>query len=603
MRIFYKKQYTFSKFYFLFVAICFNNFLYTNLDTTNVISEQEEADLDIFVSDDNRASVFSKLDRTETLYGKAALEYVLKNPLSKIEDLNIRQQAIKYLVDESLLFSQIEKELKQFKEGESELISFQETEDSIRKAALEEFFFKFKLLKRYNNSPAMLNIKQMIKVINLSFPLIEHLTLHYFLSEAFKKKFNIGCCGSDHKHEHDDEHDHKHKHASSLTIALYKSYNVVHLLFHCFGVKELIGHIYQKVTLIKELQKKLISISKCIKSLKNIYYLIFLHPEVYQAMSNYPNLDRLFGLGENSLDSQISKKFDQLFSLISQNTFKGNASVFSNYGAILAASNMIKEIQTELILSIKAIGELDAFASIAKLYKETQTTNQKYSFASYINSPTPIVDAKEFWNPMLSISNVNPEQFDLGIENPAHIIITGLNAAGKSTRLRSIALLILLGQTITIVPATFFSFTPFAKISTFIHHSDNLTTGDSLFTNEVNKANKLISDLKHLSKDQFCFIVFDELFKSTSFEQAQESALKLMDFISNFQNIVSITATHFPLLTTLEETKPEDFKNYNAQVFKDEEGNLNFVFKEGISNENDAFKVLNMRNIGFDWNK
>jgi len=569
-----------------------------------IISAQEETDLDLFSSNNNRSSVFSKLDRTETSCGKAALKDILRNPLLTIEDLTQRQDAIKELVTGSTLFEEINNELVQFRTGEAELHSFQEPEDPIRKAALDEFFFKSKLLKKYNKSSAALNVGQMLHMINLSFPLLEHLVLHFLISNAVKKKYNIGCCGSDHEHGHKS---HKH-HAppATTTVALYKAYNLVHLLIHCLGVKELIGHVYQKVNLIKELQKKLIAASACIKSLKKMHNIIAPHQIIHTSLPSYRHLEKLFLRNtDNQTDSDVSEKFAQLCTLLSRNTFTGAASCLSNYGAILSANTMLKEVQQELSEGLKAFGEIDAYMSIAKLYKQSQDSELKYSYANYITNPelkAPAVDVEGSWNPLMTTPVVNLEHFDLGITNPAHIIITGPNAAGKSTKLKSMTLLILLGQTITIVPATSFKFTPFAKISTFIQHADNLNTGDSLFTNEVNKANSLVSYLKNLPENEFCFIVFDELFTSTAFEYGQESAIKLMDYISNFKNTVSITATHFPLLTTLADTKPQDFKNFNAQVLKDEAGKLNFLFKEGISNEKEAFKVLGMRNIGFDWN-
>jgi len=586
--------------------MCISSTAETLTTISRIISTQEETDLDLFSSGGDRSSVFSKLDKTETMHGKTALKGILRNPLFNTQDLTERQEAIKELIENPLLFEEINRELQQFRMGETELNSFQEPEDPIRKAALDEFFFKSTLFKKYNNSSAALNVGQMLHMINLSFPLLEHLVLHFLISNAVKKKYNIGCCGSDHGHSHKSAKHHHHPDPATTTVTLYNAYNIVHLLIHCLGVKELIGHVYQKVNLIKELQKKLIATSKCIKSLQNIRTIVASHQKIHKSLPNYNNLEKLFTkTSDNQTESDVSEKFAQLCTLLSQNTFTGTSSWLSNYGAILSANNMIKDVQKELKDGLKAFGEVDAYMSIAKLYKQTQDSELKYSYASYITNPdlkAPAVAAEGFWNPLMVPSTVKAEHFDLGIINPAHMIITGANSAGKSTKLKSVVLLILLGQTITIVPATSLTFTPFAKISTFIQHADNLNTGDSLFTNEVNKANRLVSYLKNLPEDQFCFMVFDELFTSTAFEYGQESAIKLMDYISNFKNTLSITATHFPLLTTLADKKPENFKNYNAQVLKDDDGKLNFVFNEGISNEKEAFKVLGMRNIGFDWN-
>lgn len=595
MLTFYKKQTSFCTCSMLFISLSLPMFTNVTLCNQNpIISNQEEVDLDLF-SSSNPISVFSTLNRTQTLCGESAFKNMLKNPVSNTEILNNRQATIKELIHEISLSQKINNELKQFKKSELKFLSLQSQQDPIIKAALHEFFFKSQFLTKFNNHPLALNAHQLFQFTNLSFPLLEHLTLHFLISSAMKKKYKIGCCGSDHGHSHGHK---KHHHAppTQTALALYKVYNIIHLLIHCFGIKSLIGHAYQKIHLLKKLQQNLIATSQCIRSLNNIFNLISNHPSIYRSLLYYRDLETLFTGHDDT-----AKKFRQLISMLSKNTFLETPSSFSNYGLILAAYHLAQELKDVLDNAMKVIGEIDAYSSIATLYHEAQNTELKYSFAQYLTNLNPIIDIENLWNPLVASKSVILEKFDLGLFNPPHIIVTGPNAAGKSTTLKSVALLTLLSQTITIVPASSFKLTPFAKISTFIQHSDNLSTGDSLFTSELHKANNLISYLQTLPENQFCFIVFDELFKSTSFNYGQDSAVELMHYISTFKNTLSITATHFPLLTTLADTEPNHFKNYNAQVLKDDAKNLKFVLKEGKSNEQNAFNVLKKRNIRFAW--
>ena len=245
------------------------------------------------------------------------------------------------------------------------------------------------------------------------------------------------------------------------------------------------------------------------------------------------------------------------------------------------------------------MAEIDAYLAIATLYNDNQNSNTPYSFANYASNDMPFINAQAYWNPLIGRSQ-NTNCFSLGFKKPSVAIITGPNAAGKSTNLKSMALLALLAQTFTIVPASYLEFTPFAKIGTFINHIDS--AGSSLFTTELSKANMLIDTLNNkIAKSEFALIVFDELFKSTSPEQGQEKAYSLIKYLGNFKNSICIVSTHYAKLTILESENAAIFKNYTAQANQNDQGTMVFTLQEGCSLPSQSFDVLQAQGIQGIW--
>ena len=93
------------------------------------------------------------------------------------------------------------------------------------------------------------------------------------------------------------------------------------------------------------------------------------------------------------------------------------------------------------------------------------------------------------------------------------------------------------------------------------------------------------------------FIAIDEMFNGTSTKEAKAAAFSVAKHLGSFSNCMSVIATHFPLLTTLE-NDTDSFTNYKVSVTKTENG-LNYPYKLslGISDQHIALDIL--RQEGF----
>lgn len=175
-----------------------------------------------------------------------------------------------------------------------------------------------------------------------------------------------------------------------------------------------------------------------------------------------------------------------------------------------------------------------------------------------------------------------------------HLIITGPNAAGKSTYIKAIVSNVVLAQTIGFAHASSMRMTPFSKIHTQINIPD--CKGDeSLFQAEMRRC-KTALNLMHTSSSNHenVLLVFDEIFNSTNVVEGVAGAYAVLDKLASYKNARIILTTHYPYLTKL-----PDFKRYKMTAVIDGEGRIEYPYQitEGISHQYIALELLRNEDI------
>ena len=142
------------------------------------------------------------------------------------------------------------------------------------------------------------------------------------------------------------------------------------------------------------------------------------------------------------------------------------------------------------------------------------------------------------------------------------IIITGPNMAGKSALLRQTALITLLAQIGSFVPAESAHIGLVDKIFTRVGASDNISVGESTFMVEMNEAADILNNLSPRS-----LVLFDELGRGTSTYDGISIAWAIVEHIHEHKRARARTlfATHYHELNDMEESFPR-IKNYNVSV-------------------------------------
>ncbi|MGL5228215.1 MAG: DNA mismatch repair protein MutS [Bacteroidales bacterium] len=178
-----------------------------------------------------------------------------------------------------------------------------------------------------------------------------------------------------------------------------------------------------------------------------------------------------------------------------------------------------------------------------------------------------IIDIKEGRHPVIEKQLPMGESYvsnDLHLDNESCqiIMITGPNMAGKSALLRQTALITLMAQIGSYVPATNARIGLVDKIFTRVGASDNISMGESTFMVEMNEAANILNNISERS-----LILFDELGRGTSTYDGISIAWSIVEYIHQHPkaNAKTLFATHYHELNEMEKTF-ERIKNYNVSV-------------------------------------
>ncbi len=162
----------------------------------------------------------------------------------------------------------------------------------------------------------------------------------------------------------------------------------------------------------------------------------------------------------------------------------------------------------------------------------------------------------------------------LDTEKQQIIIITGPNMAGKSALLRQVALIVLLAQMGSFVPAERARIGYVDKIFTRVGASDNISVGESTFMVEMNEAASILNNLSPRS-----LVLFDELGRGTSTYDGISIAWSIVEYIhENRQGQArTLFATHYHELNEMEKRFPR-IKNFTVSV-REVDGKVIFLRK------------------------
>ena len=152
------------------------------------------------------------------------------------------------------------------------------------------------------------------------------------------------------------------------------------------------------------------------------------------------------------------------------------------------------------------------------------------------------------------------------------LLITGPNMSGKSTYMRQLAIIIIMAQMGSFVPAKSATLPIFDKIFTRIGASDDLVSGESTFMVEMLEANNAITNATENS-----LILFDELGRGTATYDGMSIAQAILEYISQNIKCKTLFSTHYHELTALDQ-KIANLKNVHVSA-KEENGNITFLHK------------------------
>lgn len=223
-----------------------------------------------------------------------------------------------------------------------------------------------------------------------------------------------------------------------------------------------------------------------------------------------------------------------------------------------------------LIALATSVAELDVAFSNAEL-----AIHRNYVCPEFVDSGQ--IEIEDGRHPVVEANQIEhfvPNDCRLGGEHGDIMVLTGPNMAGKSTFLRQIALIILLAQTGSFVPATRARLPVVDRIFTRVGARDDLAGGRSTFMVEMSEVAAILSRATANS-----LIVLDEIGRGTSTYDGLAIAQSVIEYLHNHPQLRAKTvfATHYHELIALAERYPR-IRNYNVAI-SEQNGTVTFLRK------------------------
>ena len=190
-----------------------------------------------------------------------------------------------------------------------------------------------------------------------------------------------------------------------------------------------------------------------------------------------------------------------------------------------------------------------------------------------------------------TLVNNNPIKNNYNLDN--HLIITGPNAAGKTTLLKTTLFNIILSQQIGCGFYKHAKIHPYDIIHCYINIPDT-SARDSLFQAEARRCKEILTQINENSNKLRHFCVFDELYSGTNPYEAIGSAYAFLTYLNKYKNVKFILTTHFLDLCKRLENSEKNITNYNMEIITDNNNDFKYTYKlhYGISHIKGGIKVL-----------
>ena len=270
--------------------------------------------------------------------------------------------------------------------------------------------------------------------------------------------------------------------------------------------------------------------------------------------------------------------------------FKGDIDIRNTMTDIYRLWKDDSSLKNNIILMLKNIYAIDVIDSICKLKNDSYDDN--WSICNYETDKTIILDAK---NPLL-LKNTN--QISNPVNLSKNIIITGPNAGGKTTYVKTILANVILSHTFGICYSVKSDIVLYDTIYSFMRLTDILGS-KSYFEVEAEYCSKMIKEADILYKNnKKGLFLMDEPMHSTPPIEGMSTAYAVAEYLSKLNGITLLITTHFHKLVILEELYPDKFINISVDAIKKGNGfYFPYKIKKGHSYQCIAIELLNCKDF------
>ena len=558
-----------------------------NKQSLIAIDDHVYDDLEFFSTNDgNSHSVSNTLSKnTLTSYGKYVLQNILRNPVYNCDSIKERQWLIQYFRDNKTFSEKVKNVLVSIKNPDNIFWLWKETDEQSQ-TLYDLVYLKLPIIDNFvNSSEIILTGTSIYKIFispffSLMTPILCFIIPYIFfrymgikisfiqIFHLLKNKvFSVGFIPN------------KTTSLAILSTVLWFSmyfYNIYTIINVSFLTNNITNIIHNKL----QLAAQIVNVAK----------------ELQVLMVNFPsNIKNLINIPANSLSTEL---------LLLKNTILTEPSIFSNKGCILATFWKIKSVLNDLSERIKFIGYVDGFYTITEYLNTLKNYNLPWTYVKFNVKKKRLI---KFWHPSI-LNSAKPVPNSLKTNKKTNtIIITGPNAAGKSTYVKTIFVNSILAQTFGIALAKKWEIPkPYTYIDTYFKVPD-VEGKTSTFQAEMKRCFKFVTTLDNIKKingECNSLVSLDEIFTSTNYKEGISGAYSIIKYISdNFPDVLCLVTTHYHCLAELQDLSNKKIMNYCLNVNRDNGGKLigySFKVKKGVSNEHVALDLLELEGFSND---
>lgn len=508
---------------------------YERINTFEVYNENQYMNLDYntrrnleltrtMMNKEKKGSLIWLLDKTKTAMGKRLLRYWLEHPLLNIGTILNRQSAIADLVDDTVQRLEITESLIGIFDIERLMTKIVYGNANARE--LRSLCGAFENLPQIKNLISKFDSSLMRKLTEDIDPLED---IHQLIDTAIEEEppFSVREGG-----------------------LIKESYNE-----ELDAVRSDMNNSTSLLAQIELEQKEKTGIPKLKVGYNRVfgYYIEVTNsykdkvPEEYIRKQTLTNCERYITQELKDLEGRILGAKDRSFGM--------EYAIFDEIRKVVA--NNLDRIEK----TAKAIATLDVLTSLANVASDNNYTRPEVNQSSKIilkDSRHPVVEA------LLSGAPFVPNDVTLDNDSNRVAIITGPNMAGKSTYMRQVALIVLMAQMGSFVPASYAEIGVVDSIFTRVGASDDLASGQSTFMVEMNEVANIV---KKATKNSL--LILDEIGRGTSTYDGMSIARAVLEFVADKKKLgaKALFATHYHELTVMENLL-DGVKNYNIAVKK-----------------------------------
>ncbi|CAK7262713.1 DNA mismatch repair protein msh6 [Sporothrix epigloea] len=221
----------------------------------------------------------------------------------------------------------------------------------------------------------------------------------------------------------------------------------------------------------------------------------------------------------------------------------------------------------------RIVAQLDCLISLAKV---SSTMGQPSCRPEFIDADRSVVEFEELRHPCMidTVDDFIPNNVRLGGDAAKINLLTGANAAGKSTILRMSCIATIMAQIGCYVPAVSARLTPVDRIMSRLGANDNIFAAQSTFFVELSETQKILSEATPRS-----LVILDELGRGTSSYDGVAVAQAVLHHVASHIGCIGFFATHYHSLATEFENHPE-IKAKRMQIHVDDANRqVTFLYK------------------------